>query len=285
MNHHKVYEDIIQKAKNENRSRSDDVYYEDHHIIPRCLGGSDEDKNRVLLTAREHFVCHKLLTYIYKGHFGLIYAFHRMCFSRKDKIYLTSRDYAYIRELIASVPGFTKGKTFKEIFINKYGEEEGIKTYDKFIIRNSERNKGENNPMFGKKQTVESIEKNIKSQPYNSKNFPQWLKDKIGEKSKGENNAMFGKSFYDVWLIKYGREIANEKLEEYKENKRNKTWIRNINLNKSKQIKKEELENYILDNWEIGRFAQPNRKSFSQETISKQSVKRKEYWQRKKQII
>jgi len=37
-------------------------YVEKHHIIPRSLGGIDDADNIVKLTAREHFVCHLLLT-------------------------------------------------------------------------------------------------------------------------------------------------------------------------------------------------------------------------------
>lgn len=37
-------------------------YTEKHHIIPRCMGGTDEATNIVKLSARQHFVCHLLLT-------------------------------------------------------------------------------------------------------------------------------------------------------------------------------------------------------------------------------
>ena len=37
-------------------------YIEDHHILPKCLGGPDVIANKVWLTAEEHFICHKLLT-------------------------------------------------------------------------------------------------------------------------------------------------------------------------------------------------------------------------------
>jgi hypothetical protein len=37
-------------------------YVEDHHIVPKCLGGLDVVSNKVWLTAEEHFICHKLLT-------------------------------------------------------------------------------------------------------------------------------------------------------------------------------------------------------------------------------
>jgi len=36
-------------------------YTENHHIIPRCMGGSDDTTNIVSLTARKHFLCHYLL--------------------------------------------------------------------------------------------------------------------------------------------------------------------------------------------------------------------------------
>ena len=42
-------------------------YVEKHHIIPRCIGGSDHRENIVALTAREHFVCHLLLTKMTTG--------------------------------------------------------------------------------------------------------------------------------------------------------------------------------------------------------------------------
>jgi hypothetical protein len=37
-------------------------YSENHHIIPRSLGGTNELSNIVKLSAREHFICHVLLT-------------------------------------------------------------------------------------------------------------------------------------------------------------------------------------------------------------------------------
>lgn len=40
-------------------------YTETHHIIPKSLGGTDENKNLVELTAREHYICHLLLTAVF----------------------------------------------------------------------------------------------------------------------------------------------------------------------------------------------------------------------------
>jgi len=52
------YFSIVERAK----ARPVLGYTEKHHVIPRSLGGSDDEANLVALTAREHFVCHWLLT-------------------------------------------------------------------------------------------------------------------------------------------------------------------------------------------------------------------------------
>lgn len=54
----KIYYNIIEKRKNEKITG----YTELHHIIPKSLGGSNSTENLIYLTAREHFVCHWLLT-------------------------------------------------------------------------------------------------------------------------------------------------------------------------------------------------------------------------------
>jgi hypothetical protein len=58
------YYNIITNAQ----SRSIDGYTEKHHIIPQSLGGSNQLDNLVRLTAREHFICHLLLTKMVVGH-------------------------------------------------------------------------------------------------------------------------------------------------------------------------------------------------------------------------
>lgn len=66
MNYKKLYSKLISKAKKANRSRGAGAYYEEHHILPRSLFSALEDHkgNLVLLTPREHYVAHWLLTKI-----------------------------------------------------------------------------------------------------------------------------------------------------------------------------------------------------------------------------
>jgi hypothetical protein len=58
----KWYHSIVHHAQAANRVKGEGIYYEDHHIIPRSLAGSDDSTNITRLTAREHFLCHLLLT-------------------------------------------------------------------------------------------------------------------------------------------------------------------------------------------------------------------------------
>lgn len=54
-------------------------YFERHHILPRCMGGSDDASNIVLLTPEEHFTAHVLLVKMHPEIHGLIKAVNKMC--------------------------------------------------------------------------------------------------------------------------------------------------------------------------------------------------------------
>lgn len=60
------------------------VFCHKHHIIPKSLGGPDEEWNIVLLTPEEHYDCHKLLPFVYPegpARDKMAKAWHRMHFS------------------------------------------------------------------------------------------------------------------------------------------------------------------------------------------------------------
>lgn len=59
MNYQKIYDNIIH---NRLLNSITDGYTECHHILPKSLGGSNDKSNLINLTAREHFICHLLLT-------------------------------------------------------------------------------------------------------------------------------------------------------------------------------------------------------------------------------
>lgn len=62
----KIYNGLINRVKNENRVKCGEKYYENHHILPKHMGGNDNPDNMVLLTFREHVIAHYLLWRIHK---------------------------------------------------------------------------------------------------------------------------------------------------------------------------------------------------------------------------
>lgn len=83
MNYLKIYDDLIESRKV--RPMVDGVYYERHHIVPRCQGGSDGPENLIYLTAEDHFVAHLLLAQGYRST-NLWFACHAMCMPTGGRI-------------------------------------------------------------------------------------------------------------------------------------------------------------------------------------------------------
>lgn len=85
MDYNKHYNILISRAKD----RILEGYAEEHHILPKCMGGTNIKENLVKLTPEEHFVAHQLLVKIYPDVPGLIYAVRIMCFGggRNNKWY------------------------------------------------------------------------------------------------------------------------------------------------------------------------------------------------------
>lgn len=56
------------------------TFNEHHHIIPKCIGGTDTDDNIVALSSEEHFVAHRLLTKIFPESLALKKVYYLMAF-------------------------------------------------------------------------------------------------------------------------------------------------------------------------------------------------------------
>jgi len=123
------YNNIINTAN----GRTINGYTETHHILPKCIGGDDSTANLVKLTAREHFICHWLLSKMTnnkKTQYQLWNAFSCMLYRQND----------YQKRYKIS------SRIFENIKI------EGSKIKRDFML-------GKNNPMYGKTHTKEAIEK------------------------------------------------------------------------------------------------------------------------------
>lgn len=119
----KIYVQLILRCKN--RLLLNSEYYETHHIIPDCFfknrsrsgspgsldGNSDDENNLVILTPKEHYIAHRLLTKFITGPelHKMIYAMDIMAKSNKDKPRYDVPSRVYERNLIL-VSQSKKGK-------------------------------------------------------------------------------------------------------------------------------------------------------------------------------
>ncbi len=92
MNYIIHYNLLINRA----RSRILDDYTEKHHIIPKCLGGSNTKENLVSLTPEEHYVAHQLLVKIHPDNKKLLHAAMMMLACNKNQ-QRNNRIYGWLR--------------------------------------------------------------------------------------------------------------------------------------------------------------------------------------------
>jgi hypothetical protein len=101
MDYKKMHDNLIERAKN----RKLEGYVEKHHIIPKCMNGTNESNNLVKLTAREHFLVHWLLHEMYPENSDLRYAFWSMCRSsdNQQRYKPSSRVYEYAKHKMLEI--------------------------------------------------------------------------------------------------------------------------------------------------------------------------------------
>ena len=128
----KWYYNIITRAK----SRLSPIHKERHHILPRSLGGDNNNNNLVDLTPREHYICHLLLTKFTTGKAKqkMFYAIHRLTNTSTKKI-KSSKIYEYIRVNHSKCVS----EQMKENNPNKNGRKPTIKQSHAIKKANSER--------------------------------------------------------------------------------------------------------------------------------------------------
>lgn len=124
----KWYISIVTKAKERGLKKTNLIgYYEKHHIVPKALGGDNLPNNLVLLTGREHFVCHILLykmTTVKEHKIKMGWALNRFAYAgrtdieQKTSYKVNSRLYEIAKKAYAesrsNTPGWNKGKSFTE---------------------------------------------------------------------------------------------------------------------------------------------------------------------------
>jgi hypothetical protein len=175
------YNQLISKAKD----RVLEGYSEKHHIVPKSLGGNDDLFNLVQLTAREHFICHWLLTKMHNGeaHHKMLNALRMMRAEKpgqeRYKTKITSRVYENLKEEYSKL----QSKRFS-------GAGNGM--YKKNHTEEAKRAIGEKNS--GRVQPQQEKEKQVAAQTGRKrKPFSEEHRANLSKSGSGENNSMFDK--------------------------------------------------------------------------------------------
>ncbi len=167
MDYKKIYDQLMEirlSIKEERiKQKKSGKYFERHHITPLSMGGNKSyglrSDNIVLLTAREHYLAHRMLWLIYKTR-EMGFAFHKMVFSSSP---LQKRRF-------------------------------DSKAYEAAKKALSECQRGENNPMFGKESPMKGkpcISKGKKLGPReyqtgdNNPSKRKEVREKISKANKG----------------------------------------------------------------------------------------------------
>lgn len=181
------YYDIIDRAKTRNLPLNS--YFEKHHIVPKSLGGNNIEENLVKLTAREHFICHWLLTKMVDGNNQkkMAYACKMMMHShgkRQQRYRVTSRIYETLKQNLNII---LKGREFTNEWKNKLKISAQLRALNEGTQEKSVRRA---NRIFGNKK-------------------------RLGEKRPGQsgsNNHFYGKGFFGEENHFYGKHHTEETL-------------------------------------------------------------------------
>jgi hypothetical protein len=208
MDYKKIYDDLMRSRisikEKRNREKKSGIYFERHHIVPISLNGDKSyainSPNIVLLTAREHYLAHRMLWLIYRTR-EMGFAFHKMVFSTSplQERRFDSRSYEAAKNAFSECqrgknnPMWGRESSMK----GKVPTSKGKKLEPRPYLT------GDNNPSR-REEVREKISKALKGK----KKPPIKIKhrEELSERSKGENNPMFGKfksHFTDLKIFEY----------------------------------------------------------------------------------
>ena len=224
MNYQRIYDQLIDRAK----TRKLKGYKERHHIVPKCIGGDNSISNLVYLTAREHFIAHKLLCEIYPSNKGIRLAYWAMVnwnSSKNQREYkVLSRDYERLRLEVIEI--------IRETQLNRVHTPHSVETKQKI-----------SNAHIGKKKSKEHLENLSKS----LKGKPSWNKGKTGvQKHSDETKEKMRLSHLGKKRKPHSEEtkqlLREQRLgkvstrKNYKHSEETKQKIRQAKLNKKTQL-------------------------------------------------
>jgi hypothetical protein len=246
--YHTWYYSIIDKARKENRKKlsphdSDFMYYEKHHVVPVSLGGANDKDNLVLLTGKEHFICHLLLCYMTESHnkYKMINAVNKMTHSKSgNQQRYTSKSYNLIRSLIAKRNSYLfKDKPKSGDQKKKMSESAMGKKHDSKRI--------EQRVQINKKLWAEGV---FDNRPRHSDE----TKEKI--KRKRANQVITAEHKKNISLGLKGRKLSEESKKKISNARKMnpKIWIKNPQTREYSIVDISIAEKYLNDGWVRGKY-------------------------------
>lgn len=170
-----------------------DEYHERHHIIPKSLGGSNDESNLIDLFAREHFEAHRLLAIENPDDWKIVNAWTMMAFVKdknQDRYQLTAEEYEEAKRALSMAK-----KTLYEENPEKhpmYGKHHKEESKEKMRGPRPSMT-GDNHPMYNKHPSDETRKKISKNHadvsgvnnPFYGRCMSEDQRKKISEAKKG----------------------------------------------------------------------------------------------------
>lgn len=177
MNYQVHYNNLISKAQS--RILESTIYTERHHIVPRCIGGSDDSCNLVDLLPEEHLVAHLLLHKIHPNNNSLLYAANMMTNFKRTG----STQYGWLKRKFSKAQ---KGKT-------------------QIVTEETKRKQ---------RATWKKKYENGYVSPSKNRSLSSKTRKKISEANKGKTIDVKYRSSLEGYVLRYGEKIGKIKYQE-----------------------------------------------------------------------
>lgn len=210
-----TYKEFIQNILDtRGRFACGDMYYERHHIVPKCMGGGDKKENLIDLYAKEHYEAHRLLALENPDNDKLIYAWWMMSTVKSEntneRYEVSAEEYEEARKYLSSM----MSKKMSGENNNFYGKHHSDEVKEQ--MKQSQKNRfenPENHPNYGKTTPevtrIKISEANSNPSKETRKKMSdsakmrctdEWRKshsERLKGRFTGENNPNYGKHNYD----------------------------------------------------------------------------------------
>ena len=239
----KLYYKITSNAK----QRIIEGYTELHHIIPQSMGGSNDKENLVELTAREHFICHWLLVKMTEGddRSKMLYALKGMKAENKHQQRYHTKITARVYETYRIEHSINHSKVMKAKNLVPWNKG-GVEITDEH--RENLQNAARNRKIDPIKQ-AEGQQKRIAKVTGRKDSDEAKLKKSIALKGKLKGPMS------EEQKIKISENSKGIKKKEGHGSNVAKANIGCISINKDnteKKVKKDTLQIYLDDGWQLG---------------------------------